>query len=41
MKKHIILFTAVILLSACSAIKVTTDYDTQVDFTKYKTYQYY
>ncbi|PQJ76034.1 DUF4136 domain-containing protein [Polaribacter gangjinensis] len=41
MKKHIILFTAVILLSACSAIKVTTDYDIQVDFTKYKTFAFY
>lgn len=40
MKKHIIVPALLFLcLSACSpTIKVTMDYDKQVDFTKYKTY---
>ena len=30
-----------IILSSCSGIKVTADYDKSVDFTKYKTFEYY
>lgn len=29
------------IISACSSIKVTTDYDKTVDFTKIKTFEYY
>lgn len=32
---------ALFLFSACSSIKVATDYDTQTDFTKYKTFAFY
>lgn len=31
----------IFLLNACSGVKVTSDYDKTVDFTKYKTYEYY
>ncbi len=31
----------VLFFSACSGIKVTTDFDKNVDFTKYKTFEYY
>lgn len=41
MKKNIILLLGVIVLSACSSIKVTTDYDNQVDFSKFKTFAFY
>lgn len=41
MKKSIILLLGVIVLSACSSIRVTTDYDNQVDFSKYKTFAFY
>ena len=30
-----------LILSACSSIQVTSDYDKTVDFTKYKTFMYY
>ena len=30
-----------IILSSCSGIKVTADYDKSVDFAKYKTFEYY
>jgi len=30
-----------VILSACSSIKVTTDYDKTVDFTQLKTFEYY
>lgn len=30
-----------ILFSSCSSIKVVTDYDKSVDFTQYKTFEYY
>ena len=30
-----------IIMLACSTVKVTTDYDKSVDFTKLKTYEYY
>jgi len=32
---------SLIFLGACSSIKVTSDYDKEADFTKYKTYEYY
>ena len=44
MRKLITLVLAVILgttLYSCSPIKVTTDLDKTVDFTKYKSYEYY
>jgi len=31
----------IILATACSTIRVTTDYETQTDFTKYKTFAFY
>ena len=36
-----ILFLSLIILGACSSIKVTSDYDKEADFTKYKTFEYY
>jgi hypothetical protein len=30
-----------VLLSACSSLKITADFDKSVDFTKYKTFEYY
>jgi len=30
-----------VVLSACSSLKVTTDYDKSVDFTQFKTFEYY
>lgn len=35
------LLLVVMVLSSCSGIKVTSDYDKSVDFTKYKTFEYY
>lgn len=32
---------SIIFLGACSSIKVTSDYDKEADFTKYKTFEYY
>ncbi len=32
---------AMMFLASCSTISVTTDYDNTVDFTKYKTFEYY
>ena len=32
---------SIIFLGACSSIKVTSDFDKEVDFTKYKTFEYY
>ncbi len=41
MKKiTLLLFTSFLILS-CSSIKVVTDYDTKVDFKKYKTFAFY
>jgi len=39
----IVLFTALIgiLFTGCSSIRVTTDYETQTDFSKYKTFAFY
>ena len=41
MKKIAFLLLGILLFSACSSIKVTSDYDTQVDFSKYKTFAFY
>ncbi|MCL7753784.1 DUF4136 domain-containing protein [Polaribacter sp. Z022] len=41
MKKSILLLLSVVLFTSCSSIKVLTDYDSKVDFTKYKTYGFY
>ncbi len=46
-KKHtmkhiqIIGLLAVVFLSSCSVVKVTTDFDDDIDFKKYKTYAFY
>jgi len=37
----LLLLTFTIIFSSCSSIKVTTDYDTKVDFNAYKTYAFY
>lgn len=41
--KHLklLLVFSFFLLTACSAVKVVTDYDTKVDFNTYKTYAFY
>jgi len=41
MKKGILLLLSVVLLSSCNAVKVVTDYDSKVDFNKYKTFAFY
>jgi hypothetical protein len=42
MKIHkIVLLLSVILLSSCSAIRVTSDYDDSIDFSQYRTYAFY
>ncbi|MCG1035942.1 DUF4136 domain-containing protein [Polaribacter sargassicola] len=41
MKKSILLLFSVLLLVSCNSIKVVTDYDTKVDFNKYKTFGFY
>ena len=41
MKKGFLLLLSVILLSSCNAVKVVTDYDSKVDFNKYKTFAFY
>ncbi len=38
MRNTYILFVALLLLSACSGLKVTQHYDEEADFTKYKTF---
>lgn len=37
--KHL-LYVSLFLLASCSSIKVTYDYDSQADFSKYKTYEF-
>ncbi len=37
----LLLLTFTIIFSSCSSIKVTTDYNTKVDFNAYKTYAFY
>ena len=41
--KKLLLFSllAVFILSSCSSLQVMSDYDKNVDFTRYKTYSYY
>lgn len=41
MKKLLFLLLSVSLLTSCSSIKVATDYDSKVDFTKYKTFAFF
>jgi len=41
MKKSIVLLLSVIFLSSCNSIKVVADYDSNVDFNKYKTFAFY
>ena len=41
MKKGLFLLLSIILLSSCNAVKVVTDYDSNVDFNKYKTFAFY
>ncbi|WP_405608495.1 DUF4136 domain-containing protein [Polaribacter sp. Asnod1-A03] len=41
MKKSILLLFSVLLLVSCGSINVSTDYDTSVDFNKYKTFGFY
>ena len=43
MKKLILFFSlaAIMIVSSCSSLTVTSDYDKSVDFTQYKTYSYY
>lgn len=41
MKKIPILLLLPLLLAACSSVKVTSDYDGDVDFAAHKTYEYY
>jgi len=36
-----LLLLALLIMSACSSIKVTTDYEKQTDFSKYKTFAFY
>lgn len=36
-----LLLTFTIIFSSCSSVKVTTDYNTKVDFNAYKTYAFY
>ncbi len=39
--KTLSLFAMVLLLNACSSIRVTSDYETGTDFSKYKTFAFY
>jgi hypothetical protein len=41
MKKGVLLVLIIVLLSSCSAVNVVTDYDSNVDFNKYKTFAFY
>jgi hypothetical protein len=41
MKKNILLLLSVFLLSSCSSIKVSADYDSKTDFNKFKTFAFY
>lgn len=41
MRKWIFLSLCIILLTSCSAVKVVTDYDTDIDFNQYKTFAFY
>jgi hypothetical protein len=39
MKRNFAFLSVLLLLAACSGLKVSYDYDKQADFTKYKTYK--
>ncbi len=39
--KHLLLTPIILTLGACSSLKVTSDYDKEADFTKYKTFNYF
>jgi hypothetical protein len=39
--KTLALLMIVLILAACSSVKITTDYDKTVDFTQFKTFEYY
>lgn len=39
--KYLTFAFAVLFLAGCSSIKVTSDFDTTVDFTQFKTFEYY
>ncbi|QNM85709.1 DUF4136 domain-containing protein [Polaribacter pectinis] len=41
MKKIFFLLVSAVILTSCSSIKVTSDYDTKVDFNQYKTFAFY
>ena len=41
MKKYIILFLSAIVLFSCNSVKVTSDYDSKVNFKSYKTFAFY
>ncbi|MGY0407236.1 MAG: DUF4136 domain-containing protein, partial [Polaribacter sp.] len=41
MKNMIFLFLSTLVITACSSINVATDYDSKVDFSKYKTFAFY
>jgi len=41
MKKTFLLLFSAVLLTSCSAIKVTADYDNKVDFKQFKTFAFY
>jgi len=41
MKKIILLVFSVLLITSCSSVKVVTDYDSNVNFTKYKTFAFF
>lgn len=39
--KNLLFVIVILFLAGCSSIKVTSDYDTTVDFTQFKTFEYY
>ncbi|GAA4238562.1 hypothetical protein GCM10022291_29500 [Postechiella marina] len=39
--KNILIAVLILAIVACAPVRVNYDYDKKVDFTKYKTYQYY
>lgn len=34
-------FVSLLFISSCTSIKISSDYDENIDFTKYKTYAFY
>lgn len=37
----LIILVSIVIMGGCSSLKVTSDYDKTVDFTKFKTFEYY